>query len=159
MTTAIERLEQLLDTQEQELSKVREERDHLKRELEGTLEGKFRQVEPEDGVLPVPRLELAYTQVDGWSHFRVTYQMVLRHLCGQLYALVIGSTDIAGHSKDPPDELASPRYDTNHAAHDSAYLGYPVYRRIPGKDPALLNLDYYAHQRAKGLAHRGEDHR
>ncbi len=149
--TALERLEQLLDRKDADLAAACERAEKLERELEGFRDGWRRGVQLEDdGVLPVPRLELAYIQDDEWRSYRVIYRMVHRHLLGPLLATPLGRTTVNGGGNYEPPYL--PFRDGMHAWHDSGHLQMPLYRLMPGKPPEQILPDISTAN--QGRAHR-----
>jgi len=155
MTTAIERLEELLDEKDAEIEKLQDQNKALERELRGSLDGWRRETTIEDdGVLAVPRLELICEPHEerGWHDHTVTYRMVYRHLLDHLVAMPLGCTRISGGSGARPTHL--PFRDGAHAMHDGAHFGLPLYSIIPGEPPKLLDGADYPHQRRMGAEHR-----
>lgn len=148
---SLERLEQLLDDRDAEISEAREKVMQLERELDGARDGWRRMSElDDDGVLPVPRLEMAYIQDDEWRSYRVSYRMVHRHLLGQLLATPLGLTRVNGSGNYEPDDL--PFRDGKHAQHDAAHLQMPLYKVMPGKPPERVEPN--AETASRGRAHR-----
>lgn len=158
MTTAIERLEQLLDDKDVEIEKLRTEASRLKWELEGSLDGWRRAQEPpcDYDNLPVPRLELAYVQLDEWRDFKVIYRLVMRHLNGELIGIPLGCTRTGSSGNHKPESYDLPRRDGCHAAHDGAHLRMPLYKLMPGELPTRLRDDAgnYDDQCRMGTEHR-----
>lgn len=153
--TAIERLEKLLNESEAREEELREQLESSKNEIRGSKWGwATGRTIADDETLPVPRLELRYEKNDGeWRNYFVHYLLVLRHLCGHIYAVPLGSTKIGGYGgPTPPTDL--PYRDGAHAAHDSAHLGVPVYRITPGRAPEIVDMKDYARQMETGRAHR-----
>ena len=153
-TTAIERLEKLLNESEAREAELREQLESRANEIRGSKWGWAigRTIE-DDETLPVPRLELRYEKNDGeWRNYFVHYLLVLRHLLDHIYVVPLGSTKIGGYGKEPPTDL--PYRDGAHAAHDSTHIGVPVYRIVAGQEPVLLDMKDYARQMETGRAHR-----
>lgn len=135
--TAEERLAQLLDEKEAELTKLREElfsvRSYIKGKSFGWME--HRQL-PDDYYpeLPVPRLQFSYV-VKGWE-LVCTYELVYRHLLGYQLAIPLGQTTTTGREKNwpfvargpgNPDEIFLPYRDAAHINSDRKALGLPAY--------------------------------
>ena len=151
----IERLEELLNTKDRELTESREANGRLERELEGSLDGWRRTEEVvDDGILPVPRLELVYVQRDEWRSYKVVYRLVVRHLLDHLYAVPLGCTRTSGGGNRKPDARELPYRDGSHAAHDAAHLGLPLYKLVPGDPPMRVDLEGYERQCMIGRDHR-----
>lgn len=152
--TIEERLAEQLDAKDSAIDELNAKVERLERELEGALDGWRRSVDlVDDPSLPLPRLELVYEQVRGWSDYRVHYRLVLRHLLGDVYALPISYTKIGGGGSPPePDHL--PFRDGCHAAHDAAFLALPCYKILPGRAPERIDWSEYASQSQKGREHR-----
>lgn len=156
--TSIDYLTELLQTRDAELEEARAENARLERELEGSLEGWSRKdTFDDDGALPVPRFELFYVQIEGWDSYRVDYRLVMKHLHGHLVAIPLGRTTINSSARNQrPNDTDLPIRDGAHAAHDSALMGLPVFKVLPGEAPILVDTSRWEFAKADGLAHRRE---
>jgi hypothetical protein len=152
---AIERLEELLDAKDEEVASLRNERDSLKRELDGSIDGwRIAEEMEDDGKLPLPRLELLYVKRRDWSSFDVIYRLVTKHLCGHLVATPLGRTRCDGGSnKEPSGPEDVPFRDGAHAFHDAAHLQLPLFKIMPDREPMRLT-DTGASFTARGIEHR-----
>ena len=125
--------------------------------LQELLDLKVVEVE-DDGVLPVPRLELVYQTLKppSWGSCIVTYRLVMRHLLGHLEAIPLSFTRIGQSGARSVDDIGLPRRDGAHIAHDRVHLGMPAFKVVPGKPPERMDLDDYRGQAALGAEHRRE---
>lgn len=156
MATMAERLQELLDLRDDELEKEREQREKLERELEESADGwRISEEFEDDGMLPVPRLEFVYRQIDEWRSYRVTYRLVMRHFLGQMIGIPLGATKIGGGLNKKPETGHTPFRDGVHAMHDSGLFGCPVYRVMPGEAPEKIT---WPDDRQSAI-HEGRAHR
>jgi len=157
MSEALDRLARLLDQAERERDEAKEELRSCERELEGSLNG-WRRGEglPDDEALPLPRLELAYVQIDGWDTYSVKYRMVAKHLLGHVMTIPLGETKTSGGLRnEAPNDAHLPFRDGAHIAHDSAHFQMPAYKIVPGRKPERLVFNGWD-QVKRGSAHRRE---
>jgi hypothetical protein len=88
-------------------------------------------------------LELVYIPHKelGWSDYRVIYRLVMKHLLGRVFALPLSQTRLTryGYDKDPPALDDLPLRDGAHIIHDSAHLGVPAFKIMPGEKPHRLD--------------------
>lgn len=133
MTTAIERLEALLDEKDRKIETLDDDIQRLKCNLRNAEAGWCLPVRlPLEQSLPVPRLELWYnplgtTPERAWWRYEVIYRMVYRHLVGDIIALPFGRTEISGSDRAPMTDgrLQLPFRDGAHICHDMAHLHMP----------------------------------
>lgn len=133
MTSAIERLETLLDEKDEEIEQLTAERDSIQRQLEYLPGGWRQEIElPKEQTLPVPRLELVLTQEDKFTRVW-SYRIVRRHFTGEVLATPIGSITSRGGGSDSPyytsgefaGKLRLPMREGAHICHDMAHLNLP----------------------------------
>lgn len=124
--TAVERLEELLN-----------ERDERIAELEAEAEAKklvedwawVRHTQPAETDLPVPRLEMRWTQRDQWN-WVARYGLVYRHFLGHLVHVPFGETTRNGSGARSPiteGKVDTPFRDGAHIACDAARLKLPAF--------------------------------
>lgn len=150
---AIDRLEGLLDQKESELDEANEKIESLERELE-CMAGGWRRSESfkDDGLLPIPRLEMVYAQVDGWREYKVVYRLVYKHLLDHMVAVPLGMTKIGGGVDKDPSRLDLPFRDGVHAWHEAGLFGWPLFKLVPGRPPERVELS--RETEAQGIAKR-----
>ena len=89
---AIERLEELLDEKDSEIDRLHDEIEALEsdRTWKWTLHSSI-----EDDPLPVPRLELRWSNIE--DHEKIcTYSLVYKHLLGESITVPLGQTKVSG---------------------------------------------------------------
>lgn len=161
MTTALERLQGLLDQKEAEIDKLNEKVEELHERINGRIGSWMyhRKAETDDRSLPIPRLEFEWTQKRGWADFEVEYRLVVRHLDGEIIQIPLGLTTSGSSTRQDPrtrsedPAFALPFRDGAHSAHDGSLLGLPVYALMPG-GPVLVDTSGWSAAVAKGLAAR-----
>lgn len=159
--TTVERLQELLDANEEKNAELQNRVRDLERLIDGAPDGWRFGDEPLDdtGRMPVPRLELAYFQLHGdWREYKVVYRLVYRHLLGQLTAIPLGVTTSRSGLDAKPAEFDLPYRDGAHARHDAEHLGLPLFRVMPGEVPVSIDdkWDGYEQQRRLGRGHRSD---
>lgn len=161
MTTAIERLEQLLDEKDKQLDELQLKLYRLEDTAQSAEAGWSlpREVPDDHPELPLPRLELAWKQrtPGSWSSYRVEYRLVRRHLCDHVVITPLGSTQVDGGGLDPfasGAERALPFRDGAHVIHDAAHLELPAYALTPTGPERIDNLLGYQYQRESGTKRR-----
>lgn len=100
MTTALERLEKLLNEKEEELQEVKDKLAGYEavEKLIWMYHSEVDKDEKPEG-LPVPRLELRWSTTDEWRYNAVAvYSLVYKHLLGHLMRVPLGVTTIRGAS-------------------------------------------------------------
>lgn len=95
MTTAVERLETLLDAKDAEIFNLRMKLEKLEDQADSSRWKWLQHTEYEPGTepnpdLPVPRLEIRWTSVK--DETAAIYSLVYRHLCGQVVFAPLGMT-------------------------------------------------------------------
>lgn len=134
MTTAIERLEELLNEKDDELEQLRDKLEYTEAALRGVRDG-WTVHQDIDGpqTLPVPRLELVYEQSDrGWGEYTIKYRLVFRHFCGPFIGIPISHTKISGGPGAEPPPISNgkirlPRRDGMHIRHDARHFNLPAF--------------------------------
>jgi len=156
--TAEERLAEQLDAKDEEIAALDRKIDDLETQLRccATAWSMPEKID-DDASLPLPRLEMVWTQRDEWETV-VKYRLVRKHLLGHVETCPLGMTTISGGNGIHRDDAGAPSLpyrDGSHATHDSAHLGLPLYL-IVGNEPAIPFCDWedYKHQIAKGRSHR-----
>lgn len=127
--------------------------ERLANEAPGALGGWWVPVEvPDDGMLPVPRLELAFAQIDGWAVYEVVYRLVYREIGGVLVGHPLSRCRKSGAPPRPPAADDLPWRFIPEASHDAWHLGLPIYIVRPDMPPREQRPA--AEQRARGVEHR-----
>jgi hypothetical protein len=129
---AIERLEALLDTKDQEIEELQRKLETAEREIEYQA-GWCRHVEFEAGKepnpeLPVPRLEIRWTEDQGETV--AVYSMVYRHMCEQIVFVPLGRTTSSGALAEVvrgDGTIRTPFRDGSHFANEIRQLRMPGY--------------------------------
>lgn len=143
------------------LAKLQKEHDALKEaherltnESRGALGGWWVPVEvQDDGVLPVPRLELAFAQIDGWQTYEVIYRLVYREFGGVLVGHPLSRCRKTTMTTRAPEADDLPWRFVPEASHDAGQLGgLPIYIIRPDMPPREQQPT--AEQRARGIEHR-----
>ncbi len=141
MTTAIERLEALLDQKDAENAQLRSEK--AARDF-GEEWGWMRQaVSEETEGLPVPRLEIRWTRENEWS-WLAEYSLVYRFYLGEVIRQPFSVTLQRGGRGEPPiyeGRVDVPRRDGFHIRHDMKQLNLPAFAVCEGKVTKLEPLD------------------
>lgn len=165
MATVEELLAEQLTAAKERIEELEGENQNLERALQEDHGWRRPKNIKDNPALPLPRLELAYEQVDpedpsDWSDFHVTYRLVLQHLVDDVYAIPIGRTRIQPSLGRKPEEDHLPFRDGCHIAHDAALLALPAYKIMPGEEPKLLELyTTHKHQVALGRDRRRSEKR
>lgn len=155
----LERLEELLDEQEEELRMLKEEKRRLERELRGSPSGWRVDTRRVDDELPVPRLEVACQKIsaDGFHVFlslitkaRASYQGEVTGLYQQpiAYTHVSGRSDTTGYYV--PSGIALDAYFL------SGHLGIPVFEIRQGGSPRPLVMPECDFAHTNGVDSRRE---
>jgi hypothetical protein len=104
MTTALERLEQMLDDKDEQIVKLQNELYQAKKEIEfqagwsrHTIYSIQAAPNPER---PVPRLEIRWTESNGRYESEATYSLVYRHLTDDIVFIPLGKTKTTGAMVD-----------------------------------------------------------
>jgi hypothetical protein len=134
-TTAIERLEGLLNEKDAEIENLSKQVEDLEERIRGIRSGWMEHKElPRTQTLPVPRLEMLYEPIHGWSDYETIYQLVYRHFLGHCVAIPLGRTSINSSSwknaEPPMDELGRPHLPFRDGAHiksDAKHLNVPAF--------------------------------
>lgn len=140
MTTAIERLEALLDEKDEELEKLRQQVTELERARDSEPWAWMRQSKSDEAEgLPVPRLEIRWSKLDDWS-WVAEYALVYRFFLGEVIRVPFSRTKQSGGWDDRElAESESPRSivrngvvetpfrDGAHIRHDMRALNLPGY--------------------------------
>lgn len=106
-TTALERLERLLNEKDAELEQLRRENERLTNRHEGEFGGLLDHDEIEDDLsLPIPRLEIVHLAPEDkdWRDQRVIYRIVYKHLTGKVVSVPLGATRIRGGVNEAPKD-------------------------------------------------------
>ena len=134
MTTAIERLEDLLNQAEEKIEVLEQEK-KKQRYLEDW--GWMRTTTSEEKEsLPVPRLEIRWTKLDGYIT-QASYNLVTRHFLGHVVRYPLGMTRCCGYhaveSLVHEGDVPTPLRDGAHILHDMAHLNLPGFAIYEGK--------------------------
>ncbi len=133
MTTALERLEKLLDDKDEQLLELQRKLDDTERALQGDT-GWYRHVVYEDPAkapnpeLPVPRLEIRWSEPDDGKHeSEAIYSLVYRHLVGHIVFVPLGKTGSSGAIVDlvRGQVVKTPFRDGCHFANEMRQLKLP----------------------------------
>jgi len=155
MTTAIERLEELLNTKDEQIDELEARLAQAKVNVRGSAKGWSlpRIIADEHPNLPVPRLEIKWTpdKDQGWNRIIVEYRLVRRHFEGHLEVVPFGETTISGGGREPYYQL--PGRDGARAHHDAAHLGLQLFLLLPD-GPVLADPTLYQHAIGLGNKHR-----
>lgn len=101
--TAQKHLLKLLDSKDKEIEELTTRINDLESKINHLRGGWTLHVTlPKKQKLPVPRLELVYEQLYGWSEYAVNYHLVYRHLLGHCVAVPLGRTTIHGSHESTP---------------------------------------------------------
>lgn len=117
---------------------------------------------PDDGVLPVPRLELEWECQDkDWQAFVVRYRLVYKHYLGAIISVPLSYTRVGQHadntpwrSRYKPGTLELPMREGCHIMHDAAQFGIPAYAVTPDGTVLLDKEKYVTNAGATGAAAR-----
>ena len=162
--TVEERMAGLLDTKDAELDKLRTKIEELLDKLDDEKWRWARHTRSKDDALPVPRLEIRYHRVSGtwrnpdaWETKEARYNLVYRHLDGDIVTVPLENTKIEGGTGEPPvvnGEVVLPYRDGAHIYHEMMTLGLPgfsicgdVVTDLGKKDPGYSW--YKPHQNAE----------
>jgi hypothetical protein len=159
MTTALERLEHLLNERDAQIRTMREELELLRCAREGSWWG-WREARdtPDIIALPIPRLEFEWMDNSHgrWTCFTVEFRLVLKHLLGHAEIIPLGRTRIegGGGERTPPNgahgaPFQLPYRDGAHAAWLSGFLAdgdraLPIYGLAP-EGPRLITVGEHDH--------------
>jgi len=143
---AIQRLEELLEEKDARIVELENEREYLNEKNHSDRWKWTRHSTPEEGNLPVPRLEIRCVNESTrpeWYNYSWIYSLVYRHLLGHLVGVPLGSTSCSG-GKGPPifDGMINlPFRDGVHIAHDSTTLNLPAFAIVEGRIESIEMVD------------------
>lgn len=91
---------------------------------------RHRKISEEENLdLPIPRLELRYTNVDSYNCV-CKYAMIYRHLLDDIVCIPLGKTDVGGNGGEPcifDGKLSLPFRDGAHIKNEMRQLNLPGY--------------------------------
>lgn len=133
MTTAVERLEELLNQQESEVEQLKEKL----RQYEYTEAWRWTRHRASDEAesLPLPRLEIRWSPADDLRRSWVAvYALVYRHMLGYVFAIPISETRSNGHQTPPVHNgvVELPFRDGHHIRHDMREMKLPGFAICEG---------------------------
>lgn len=145
---AIERLEKLLDEQEEKISELNKKIETLERDQAWTAH----QEGDQSDNLPVPRLEMRAVQIEEWYQYAWEYSLVYRHLLGDIIAVPMGRSTSSGGANYAPDTFqgvydpncSGPFRDGVHIWNDSKCLNLPAFLIVEDR------ISVYATDEQKG---------
>lgn len=153
--TAINHLEELLQTKDDRIEELETELSDANDKLERNHDwSHHRDPENPDPRLPVPRLEIrAINESGDWACFTWQYALIYKHLLDHLIAVPIGETGSSGSRGNAPvwpdGRIILPFRDGAHIAHDTMHLGIPAFaiceeriERITMKDGVIQQEEF-----------------
>lgn len=140
--TALDRLNEILDQRDNELSAARERIKELEQMLHGAENGwsAHRETAKEQS-LPVPRLEMEISRT-GEMSMEWEYRLIMRHLLGHCVIVPLGHTRSTGSlqswpprdkAEDGSAKLRLPFRDGAHFNHDAQAFGCPAFVLCDGE--------------------------
>jgi hypothetical protein len=140
MTTAADKLAELVEELEEKLLQANHEIEQLRDKEPWTA---HEDCDNDDSGLPVPRLEMIWEESEfsrgyNWRcryrlvyRWRCRYRLVYRHLLGHYAHVPLGETLVGGHMAPfrEGDKLDTPFRDGAHISCDAAHLMLPAYVR------------------------------
>ena len=162
MQTIEDRLRELLDAKDAEIERLRDELNEANEKADVNWKW-FAPDEMKDDPspgLPVPRLEILFTEVEhdsrGYTIY-IRYDLIRRHLCDQIVRTPLGGTHTTGSldKRLRDGRIDLPFRDGAHIMHDAAHLQLPAFA-ILGEHVENLSAAAvdYSSQTKRGKEHR-----
>lgn len=150
-TSAIKRLEELLELRDSQMAELQEKVDEFENLEEREWGWCRHEGFPKDkNKLPVPRLEIRARAINGnWSNFEWIYCLVYRHLLKDLIFVPFGRTGSQGSRSEPPiyhgpetegNYINTPFRDGAHLFNDMECLNLPGFYIIETDPPLIVEM-------------------